>query len=125
MVINSIHGPFMDIDGHSCDLEFDAEFDGEAVVGVVLPVAVIMVPDGAVMLRIDNQVGTLCAVAQRSVDGESVIQPHAATQRGVEHHTESLVTQGVTHAAIKIRRESALQQVKAHIGKHRKHIDIF
>ena len=45
-------------------LELDAEFDGQAVVGVVLPVTTVNMLDHTVMRRIDNQVGALCAVAQ-------------------------------------------------------------
>ena len=37
----------VDMYANSCFLELDAEFDGEAVVGIVLPVAARMVPDGS------------------------------------------------------------------------------
>ena len=45
-------------------LEFEAEFDGEAVVGVVLLVAALMVPDGGVPDGDYCNVGALHAVTQ-------------------------------------------------------------
>lgn len=45
-------------------LEFEAEFDGEAVVGVVLLVAALMVPDGGVPDGDYSNVGALQAVTQ-------------------------------------------------------------
>ena len=46
------------------NLELDAEFDGEAVVGVVLLVAAFVVPDGGIVDGNDNNVSALQAVTQ-------------------------------------------------------------
>ena len=60
-------------------LELDAEFDGQAVVGVVLLATAFMLPDGGVVVCNDNDVGTLHAVSQRGIDGQFVCQPHSAS----------------------------------------------
>ena len=61
-------------------LELDAEFDGQAMVGVVLLVAAFVVPNGGFLLSFGNDINTLHAVAQRGIDSQFVGQSHAAAQ---------------------------------------------
>ena len=77
-------------------LELDAEFDGQAVVGVVLLVTAFVVPDGGLLLSYNSEISTLHAVAQRGIDGQFVCQPHSAAQRGVEHQSIGFIAQSVT-----------------------------
>ena len=100
-----INIPLKPLDG----LVLDAQLDGQAVVGVVLEVFrvvwfVVQMLDGALAIGAYHDVGTLHAVAQRSINGQCVGQSNSASYRGVEHKAISLIAQRVAHAEIQIGR---------------------
>ena len=70
--------------GYSFFLELDAEFKGEAVIGIVLKVwvvwFVIQMLDGVFAIGADNNVGALQAVTQRCIHGQFVCQSNSASQ---------------------------------------------
>ena len=62
------------------------------MVGIVLPVAAFMVPDGRFLVVEGYDISTLHAISYRGIDGQSVGKADTATQRGVKHHAECFVS---------------------------------